>query len=71
MAQTCERLRLAVSLVNTPMGEVAEDDVDAAVERILREGKTMSAALSAAREWELEVIANRPAVLRQILGLAG
>jgi MGT family glycosyltransferase len=69
LAQTCARLGLAVPLVPTPMGAVEVADVDAALATVERTGPEMRASLARAREWERAVVANRPAVLRQMLDL--
>jgi MGT family glycosyltransferase len=71
MAETCGKLRLAVPLSDTPRGEIGEDRVRAALARLAEDRDSMRAALLEAREWELAVMAGRPAVHRRILDLMG
>jgi UDP:flavonoid glycosyltransferase YjiC (YdhE family) len=71
LADKCRAFGLAIPLTDTPRGEVTAGHVQAAWQRYLDERENMRAALSTAREWELAVIAQRPAVLERIRHLCG
>ncbi|HXE80795.1 MAG TPA: nucleotide disphospho-sugar-binding domain-containing protein [Vicinamibacterales bacterium] len=71
LAAACQRLGLAVPLADTPMAPVAPDDVQRAVTTVRGQSARFAEALARAHEWEREVIASRPAVLRQVLDLCG
>jgi len=69
LAARCQAFGLAVPLVagqREPFGEI---DVHAALDRLSAGEGAMQSALARAREWELAVMANRPAVLRQLVDL--
>jgi UDP:flavonoid glycosyltransferase YjiC (YdhE family) len=70
LARTCARLGLAVELVDTPMAEVSDEALDRAFAILRRERPAMLEALRRAREWERAVIADRPAVMARMFGLA-
>ena len=67
-ARVCE-FGVAVALAE-PRGSVTPDDVDAALERLMAGGPALEESLALAHARELEVIADRPAVVDQILALA-
>ena len=67
-ARTAE-LGLSVALAD-PRGPVTADDVDAALDRLIAKGPALDDALALAHARELEVIADRPAVVAQVLALA-
>jgi hypothetical protein len=71
LAAKCRALGLAVPLTDSPRGDFEADRVRCALAHLSRERDSMRAALLKAREWELAVIAARPAVHRRILELAG
>ncbi len=69
LAAKCQRFGLALSLTGTARGPVCANEVDAAMQAIAARRDAMHAALARARQWELAVIADRPAVLRQLVDL--
>jgi UDP:flavonoid glycosyltransferase YjiC (YdhE family) len=69
LAETCRRLGLAVPLTNLPRGLLQEVKVRAALSELSRRGPASDAALAAARDQEIEVIANRDDVLRRVKDL--
>jgi len=69
LATMCKELGLAVPLAPSLRGAIDEDDVRRAMSRVVAERASMHAALERAREWELAVIDNRPAVLRRLVDL--
>lgn len=71
MADRCRKFGLAVPLTDSPRGEFGEDQVRVALARLAEGRDSTRAALSMAREWELAVMAGRPAVHRRILDLMG
>ena len=69
LAAKCTRLGLAFPLTGTPRGPLGEAEVDCAWQRFLTARHQMTHALDAAREWELAVLAGRPAILQRIVEL--
>lgn len=69
LAARCADLGLAVPLAGAPRGPVTADMIASAFDRVERGRDEMSARLAEARRWELDTIAQRPAVVRRILGL--
>jgi MGT family glycosyltransferase len=69
LATRCQAFGLAVPLVAGLRGPIAEADVNAALDRIATGKEAMISALDRARGWELAVMANRPAVLQQMVDL--
>lgn len=69
LAEKCRRFGLAIPLSAAPLAPVETDDVHAALSELAVRGPQMRASLAAAREWELEVIVNRDAVVRRITDL--
>jgi UDP:flavonoid glycosyltransferase YjiC (YdhE family) len=69
LAKRSQAFGLAVPLVTELRGSITEADVRVALERIAADRDAMQSALSRARQWELAVMANRPAVLKQIADL--
>lgn len=69
LAQTCERFGLALPLTETLRATVEREDVERALDRYAASREELLANLDAAREWELEVIAARPDVVRRIVEL--
>jgi UDP:flavonoid glycosyltransferase YjiC (YdhE family) len=69
LAAKCNRLGLAIPLTDTPRGPLSEAEVDRAWQRFLAARRQMMHALDAAREWELAVLAGRPAILQRIVEL--
>lgn len=69
LAAKCHRLGLAIPLTDTARGPLSEAEVDRAWQRFLTGRQQMTRALDAAREWELAVLAGRPAILERIADL--
>ena len=65
LAQKCRRFGLAIPLTARPRERVTEDQVRAAFAEFEESRESMAAALERAREWELEAIAGRDAVIRR------
>lgn len=70
LAARCQELGLAVPLVDTLRGGVSASDVHAALDRIAVSRTRMKERLAIAREWEIEIIRERPAVIDRMIGLA-
>jgi UDP:flavonoid glycosyltransferase YjiC (YdhE family) len=69
LARKCQAFGLAIPLADSPRGRFGRGDVRAAVERLACEKESMQQALSRALEWEMAVMANRPAVLQRVIDL--
>jgi MGT family glycosyltransferase len=69
LAARCRELGLAIPLVPGDERSPTPADVHAALDRVEVEGAALRARLAEARQWELAVIATRPAVLRRIADL--
>lgn len=69
LAARCWSFGLAVPLVTEPRGFFAEVDVHRALNELAAGRETMQSALVRAREWELAVMATRPAALQQMVDL--
>ena len=69
LAHKCQAFGLAIPLIDLPHGSFGRHDVRRALSKLDAEREPMQAALSRAREWELAVIDNRPAVCERILDL--
>jgi UDP:flavonoid glycosyltransferase YjiC (YdhE family) len=69
LAGTCGRMGLAVPLTNLPRGPLQEEEVHAALSKLSRRGTALDADLAAARDQEIEVIADRDDVLRRVKDL--
>jgi len=69
LAAKCRKLGLAVPLTDFPRGKITKADVHGALAGLAAEAASMKAALARAREWELAVIDNRPAVDKRIVDL--
>jgi MGT family glycosyltransferase len=69
LAARCEAFGLARPLVGALRGPVCADDVHAAMDAIAARSDEMDAALARARQWELAVIEQRPAVLQRLVEL--
>ena len=67
-AAKCAEFGFATPLAG-PLEPVAKEDVHAALDRVADEEQSMRSALAAAREWEVQVMAERPAVLERMLAL--
>src|SRR5207253_6574839 len=61
LANKCEELGVSVPLTTAPLAPVSEEDVDAALDTLTKRRQDMCARLTAAREWELQVVAERDA----------
>ena len=69
LAEICQNYGLAVPLADSPRGEFSQDRVRAVLARLTEKRPSMQAAISRARDWELAVIRNRPAVHQRIVSL--
>jgi UDP:flavonoid glycosyltransferase YjiC (YdhE family) len=69
LAEKCRRLGLAIPLTDSLRGPVREEDVRAAFAELSRTRESMQSDLAQARDWELQVIADRDDVLRRITDL--
>jgi MGT family glycosyltransferase len=69
MAKKCQQLGVAIPLAAAPQASFGKEDVKAALQKLNRERESMQKALARAREWELAVMENRPAVTQRILDL--
>jgi hypothetical protein len=56
--------------VSAPLDPLTKQDVHDALDRVASEEEPMRAALATARDWEAQVIADRPAVVDRMLALA-
>ncbi len=69
LAELCRGLGLAIPLIDRPGEDFDADRVESVFARLAREREAIGRALARAREWELAVIENRPAVLDRIVKL--
>ncbi len=69
LAEKCQRFGLAIPLTDSLQGTFSEDDIHTTLMKLAKESERMQRALSRAREWEMAVIENRPAVLQRIVDL--
>jgi MGT family glycosyltransferase len=69
LAEKCRRFGLAIPLTDRTRGRISEEDVRAALTWFMRSRDSMRASLARARDWELEVIADRSSVLQRITAL--
>jgi UDP:flavonoid glycosyltransferase YjiC (YdhE family) len=70
LARRCGELGLAVPLGRGAPDDLRAADVDSALDRLEREVDDIARCLADAREWELRLIADRPAVVDRILCIA-
>jgi UDP:flavonoid glycosyltransferase YjiC (YdhE family) len=70
LAAKCQALGLAIPLTDVQRGEVSDSHIETAWQRFLDQRDAMRTSLDAAREWELDVMAGRGAVLDRIRSLA-
>jgi UDP:flavonoid glycosyltransferase YjiC (YdhE family) len=69
LAEKCRRFGLAIPLADSPRGRVSAEDVHAALAVFFESRDSQRASLAEARGWELRVLENRNAVVRQITEL--
>ena len=69
IAARCQELGIAVPLVPEAMGPVTPADVRLALDRLVSGGEPLRERLDRARQWELDTIARRPAVVQRIRNL--
>jgi UDP:flavonoid glycosyltransferase YjiC (YdhE family) len=69
LAERCQEFGIAVPLSDLLRGAVAADDVRSALATLSANRNSIMAKLDRVRSMELEVMAQRPAVLAQIMGL--
>ena len=70
LAQTCERLGVAMPLVESPREPISPKEVGRALAAVEDDLDSFGDRLAQAREWELQVIAGRPAVIARISALS-
>lgn len=70
LARKCEEFGVSVPLTTQAMGAVSSDDVDAALDAVFERRSEMCDSLAQARAWELDVVAQRDAVIDRIAELA-
>ena len=70
LAARCQAFGLAVPLVDALRRHATADDVRAALDRVESDRSRMAECLDAAREWEMETIRARPAVIERVIALA-
>jgi UDP:flavonoid glycosyltransferase YjiC (YdhE family) len=69
LAEKCQAFGLAIPLTPVVRAPVTEPLVHAALDECIRGRDAIRAALARARGWELDVAAQRPAVLDRLLDL--
>lgn len=69
LAEICQKLGLAIPLTESLRGVFSQDQVRVVLTRLAGERESMREALSRARQWELAVIDNRPAVHQRVIKL--
>ncbi len=69
LAAKCRELGLAIPLAESPRERINEENVRAALSTFFRSRDSLRARLAEARGWELQVLGNRDAVVRQITKL--
>ena len=67
LAQRCQEFGIAIPLTESLRGAVAADDVRAALATLSASKDAIMARLDRVRSMELEVMAQRPAVLTRIM----
>jgi MGT family glycosyltransferase len=70
LARRCNELGLAIPLGRGAPGDLRAADVESALARLGREGDHTARCLAAARDWEVRLIADRPAVVDRVLRVA-
>lgn len=70
LAARSQELGLAVPLVDTLRGVVSAADIRVALDRITASRAEMMERLTAAREWELDTIRARPAIIERMIAFA-
>ena len=71
LARTCAELGAALPLSDRPRDPIDPGRLQASVAECLDRFASMKVSLAKVREWELETLAGRGSVLRQILDLCG
>lgn len=69
LARKCQQFGLAIPLTGSLRGRLSVEDVDAALTELSSNREEMHASLAQALEWELQVIADRDSVVKQITNL--
>ncbi len=69
LAEKCRHFGLSIPLTDSLQGSFSDDDVRCVLTKLAQERERRQRALSRAREWEMAVIENRPAVLQRIADL--
>jgi MGT family glycosyltransferase len=70
LAETCARLGLAMPLTQAVRAPVAPEAVAGAADALSEQRESFLGRLEAARNWELQVIADRPSVVERVSALA-
>ena len=70
LAARCERLGLAVPLVEEPRSIITAKNIIAALARIREDSDVFGARLHEARSWERRAISNRSLAIDRITALA-
>jgi UDP:flavonoid glycosyltransferase YjiC (YdhE family) len=69
LAERCRQFGLSVPLTGAPRSGIGDEDTGAALAELAANRDSMQASLADAREWELEVVANRESVVRRVMDL--
>jgi UDP:flavonoid glycosyltransferase YjiC (YdhE family) len=70
LAARCQDLGVAMPIVDAVQGPVTAHDMRAAFDRMAMTRALMRNRIAQAREWELETIRARPAVIERVIGVA-
>ncbi len=69
LAGKCQQFGLSIPLTESLQRTFSDEDVRSTLTKFAKERERMQRALARAREWEMAVIENRPAVLQRIVDL--
>lgn len=69
LAEKCRQLGMAIPLAQSPREQVTAELIRGALHRVEETRDLLHASLDCGRDWELDVIANRPWVLQRIADL--
>ena len=71
LAAKCRDFGISIPLAASPRAKLSPENVRQALDEVTANREAMLASLEQARDWELEVMADRDAVVRRILSLGG
>jgi len=71
LAARCHEFGLAIPVTEEVRGRVSPEDFQSAFTEIRQNSSLMTESLNRARNWEIETINARPAVIRRIIELSG